>query len=284
MGRLHPHARGALVPDRQQVLRLEVRVRARAAHGRTPHLSRAWQGAGRFEQHQRHDLPARQPARLRALGRRPRHGGVGLRALPAVLQAHGDLHRRRRHLARRRRAAGARAGARHEPAVPRLLRGRAAGRLPADQRRQRLPPGGLRRVRPQHPPRTALERRPRLPAPGREAPQPRGAHAHDGEPRAVRGHARGRGRGRQRRQIDRAHRGRRGDPLRRRDQLAAAAPALGRRQRRRAARARDRRRRGPARGRREPPGPPRGLRPVRVHQAGLDGARAQVAQPARRSG
>ena len=41
---------------------------------------------GGSSQHQRHDLPARQPARLRALGRRPRHGDVGLRPLPAVLQ------------------------------------------------------------------------------------------------------------------------------------------------------------------------------------------------------
>ncbi len=45
---------------------------------------------GRLEQHQRDDLPARQPARLRALGRRPGHGDLGLRALPALLQAHGD--------------------------------------------------------------------------------------------------------------------------------------------------------------------------------------------------
>ena len=56
-------------------------------------LPRARQGARRLEQHQRHDLPARQPARLRALGGRPRHGDVGLRALPAVLQAHGDVPR-----------------------------------------------------------------------------------------------------------------------------------------------------------------------------------------------
>ena len=39
-----------------------------------------------------------------------------------------------------------------EPAVRGVLRGRPAGRLPADDRRQRLPPGGLRAVRPEHPP------------------------------------------------------------------------------------------------------------------------------------
>ena len=46
---------------------------------------------GGSSQHQRDDLPARQPARLRALGRRPGHGDVGLRPLPAVLQADGEL-------------------------------------------------------------------------------------------------------------------------------------------------------------------------------------------------
>ncbi len=65
-------------PDRQPALRLEVRVGARAVHGRPPGLPRPRQGARRLEQHQRDDLPARQPARLRALGRRPGHGDVGL--------------------------------------------------------------------------------------------------------------------------------------------------------------------------------------------------------------
>ena len=68
-------------------------------------LPRARQGARRLEQHQRHDLPARQSARLRALGGRSRHADVELRALPAVLQAHGDVHCRRRCLARRGRPA-----------------------------------------------------------------------------------------------------------------------------------------------------------------------------------
>ena len=53
-----------------------------------------------------------------------------------------------------------------QPAVRRVLRGRAAGRLPAHRRRQRLPAGGLRPVRPQRPPRPAAVRRPGLPAPG----------------------------------------------------------------------------------------------------------------------
>jgi choline dehydrogenase-like flavoprotein len=37
---------------------------------------------------------------LRALGRRPRHGDLGLRPLPAVLQEDGDLPRRSRRLPR----------------------------------------------------------------------------------------------------------------------------------------------------------------------------------------
>ena len=59
--------------------------------------------------------------------------------------------------------------------------------------RQRLPPGGLRAVRPQHPPRPAAERRAGLPAPGDGAAEPRRSRrrAHVTR-RALRGHARGR--------------------------------------------------------------------------------------------
>ena len=47
--------------------------------------------------------------------------------------------------------AGARAG--HQPAVRRVPAGGAGGGLPADRRRQRVPPGGVRPVRPQRLPR-----------------------------------------------------------------------------------------------------------------------------------
>ena len=60
--------------------------------------------------------------------------------------------------------AGTRPG--HQPAVRRLLRGRRAGRLPADRRRQRLPPGGLRAVRPQRPQGPPAVGVPGLPAAG----------------------------------------------------------------------------------------------------------------------
>ena len=99
------------------------------------------------------------------------------------------------------------------------------------------------------------------------------AHARVRHAGPLRRHARGRRRVLARPRAAAAGRRRRGHPLRRRDQLAAAAAALRRRRRRRAAR-----RSGidvvarPARRRREPAGPPRGLRPVRVHAAGLDAA------------
>ena len=63
--------------------------------GRPPDLPRARQGARRVELDQRDDLPARQPDGLRALGGRARDGVLGLRQLPAVLQADGDVPRRR---------------------------------------------------------------------------------------------------------------------------------------------------------------------------------------------
>ena len=82
----------------------------------------ARQGARRLQQHQRHDLPARQPAGLRAVGRRPRHGAAGTtrtasptscawrtacRPRPTTFRGHsGPLMR------------GARA--RHQPAVRRV--------------------------------------------------------------------------------------------------------------------------------------------------------------------
>ena len=63
---LHPHAGGPHVPDRQPVLRLALRVRAGAVHARPSDLPRARQGPRWQQQHQRSDLPARQPTRFRA--------------------------------------------------------------------------------------------------------------------------------------------------------------------------------------------------------------------------
>ena len=97
--------------------------------------------------------------------------------------------------------------------------------------------------------------------------------------RPLRRHARGRSRVATARRLRARHR-RRGDPLRRRDQLAAAPPAVGRRRSGAPALGRRRRRaRAPGR-RREPPGPPRGVRPARVHEAALRRASDEVAEPA----
>ena len=69
----------------------------------------------------------------------------------------------------------------HQPAVRRVPAGGAGGGLPADRRRQRVPPGGLRPLRPQRPPRAAAVRGPRVPA-SRDVPaQPRRPHGRPGD-------------------------------------------------------------------------------------------------------
>ena len=63
-------------------------------HGRRVYHARG-KVLGGSSSDQRDDLPARQPDGLRALGRRPRDAGLGLRPLPALLQEDGELPRRR---------------------------------------------------------------------------------------------------------------------------------------------------------------------------------------------
>ena len=280
MGRLYPHARGPDVPDREPLLRLEIRVRARAGDGRPDGLPRARQGARRVELDQRDDLPAREPDGLRALGGRARDGVLGVRQLPAVLQADGDVPRRRRRVPRRRRAARARARPGGRRAVPGVLPGRPAGRLPADERRQRLPPGGLRGVRPQHPSRPPAERGAGLPAPGHEAPEPRRRDARVRDARPLRRHEGDRRRVHRLARADPPRPLRRGRAVRRGVQLAAGAPGVGDRQCEGARRGRREGVPRPAGRRREPPGPPRGLRPVREQEARVGRAGAQVQEPA----
>ena len=114
-----------------------------------------------------------------------------------------------------------------QPAVRRVLRGRPAGRLPADRRRQRLPAGGLRALRPQRAPRPPALRRPRLPAPGDGPAEPHASRPSRWPPGSLFDGKRAAG-------VDylrggRAHalgQGRRGHPVRRRDQHPAAAAAL----------------------------------------------------------
>ena len=112
-------------------------------------------------------------------------------------------------------------GAMREPALSRLHRGRSAGRLSRDRGHERLPAGGPRPDGHDDLQGPALERGDGLPAPGAAARQRRGEHARARHPRRVRGPPRGRRRvheGRPRRHRAGAARG---DPLRRRDQLAA---------------------------------------------------------------
>ena len=227
------------VPDRQPALRLELRVRARAVHARPAGVPRPGQGPRRVEQHQRDDLPARQPARLRAVGRGPGHGGVGLRPLPAVLQADGDAA----WPARRRRTAG------HDgPLV--LERGPASARCSTRSSRPCSRPGypltddvngyrqeGFARFdRNLHRGRR-LSAAAGLPPPGHAAGEPEGRSAGPG-PTASCSRARGRSAsstsstGGRALGPARAGHGRRGHLLRRRHQLAAAAPAVRHRQRR----------------------------------------------------
>ena len=211
----------------------------------------------------------------------PGMADVGLRALPALLQAHGELPGRgdaRRPVPRRRRPAGARARpGRRTRCSSAFFEATVAGRLPAHRRRQRLPAGGLRAVRPQRPPRPAAVGRARLPAPGdatgRTSTVETRAHGHQASlfegTRAV--------------GVDYTHRGVEAHRVGAGEvilcggaintpqllQLSGVGNAAELSARSASTWSRDL----PGR-RREPPGPPRGLHPVRVHAAGVDAARA----------
>ena len=239
-------------------------------------LPRPRQGARRLEQHQRDDLPARQPARLRALGGRPGHGDVGLRALPAVLQADGDLPRPAADECRgddgplvleRGPATNPLFGAFFEavqqagyPLTDDVNGYRQEGFAPFDR--------NIHRGRRLSAARAYLH-------PVMDRPEPRRSRRarssreilFDGT-RAVGVEYRAR---------------RRGAPARSRPARSSCAAARSTRRSccsspasatpRELARARHRRRPRPARRRREPAGPPRGLHPVRLQAAGLDARR-----------
>ena len=98
----------------------------------------------------------------------------------------------------------------------RLLRSRPAGRLRAHGRCQRLLPGGLRAVRPQHPERPPLQRRTGIPPSGDGPGQPTGRHQRLRQARRVRGQPR------RRRRIRPRPAGRPAGPRRARSSCAAA--------------------------------------------------------------
>ena len=150
---------------------------------------------GGSSQHQRDDLPARQPDGLRALGGRAGDGGVGLPPLPALLQADGDLLSTAAAPTSGAAATGrscSSAGRPTNPLFGAFFEAAAAGRLPAHRRRQRLPPGGLRALRPQRAPRPPALRGPRLPAPGARPQEPHRRDARARHQGPLRGQARGR--------------------------------------------------------------------------------------------
>ena len=212
-------------------------------------------------------------------GARPGLGRLGLRPLPAVLQADGDVPRRRRRVARGRRTARPRARPRDEPALRRVLRGGAAGRVLAHGRRQRRAPGGVRRLRPEHPPRPPAERRARVPAPGaapsristcgRVPSSPASSSTGRARP-ASRSCAGGRPRSVRAGEVILCGGAINSPQLLQLSGVGNADELRG---------GRHRRRPRPAGRRREPAGPPRGLRPARLDAAGLGRARDEVAQP-----
>ncbi len=196
------------------------------------HLRAARQDARRLVLDQRPHLQPWPAPGLRHLGTdgQPR---LGLSRRAAVFPPAGAAHRRRRcNLPRPRRRPD---GDRHRlapSAVRGLHRRRAQLRHPAQPGLQRHHPGG-RRLRPaHHPPRPPGQRRDVVPAPGDEAPQPRGAHPRACHRDRARGQARGRRalrQGRSRRRHGRGARGQGGAARRRHLQLAAAPAALGHR-------------------------------------------------------
>ncbi len=249
LGPVHPHARGADLPDRLAVLRLEVRVASpsRYLNGRRIYHARGkvlggsssingmifqrgnpldyerWAAdPGMSSWDYAHCLPyfKRMENCLAAPGTpdEPFRGTDG----PLVLER----------------------GPGHQPAVRRVLRGGAAGRVPADVRRERVPAGGVRRLRQEHLRRAAAVGGAGLPAPGHVPAEPAGGDqgAHHADPvqrdagdrggvRAPRVDA-GVASTRLLRAAPRLRR--RGDRVRRRVRVAAAAAAVRGRQRGRA--------------------------------------------------
>ena len=218
------------------------------------------------------------------MGGRSRHGHVGLRPLPAVLQADGDMPRRRG-----RRTAAARARS-CSSGVRRRIRCSRRSSRPPSRRVIRVPTTSTATARRASPGSTATSA-------AVDVSARRGAYLHpvmdrpnltvttralvhrvlfDGTRATGVDYSHG--------ASDTACRGQRGRAVRRRVQLTATAAAVGRRRcrppPRRSASIRCTDLPG---GRRAPAGPSRGLHPARVHAAGVDAALADVVEAARSS-
>src|SRR4051794_25111276 len=235
--------------------RLGVRDDAAGAQRRARAPVAARQGARRLELAQRHGVPARQPGRLRRLGL-PRLQGLGLRRAAAAVPADGGRARRRPALPRPRRPEHAAPGARPEPDLRGVRRGRAREGPPGHRRPQRRAVRGRRLPRHDHHGRPAPERGRRLPAPRRRPAKPRDRHRRASARAAVRRRPLRRRALRAGWRGGRAARRRRGRRVRRRGGLPGAAPALRDRAGGRAPGPRYRRRRRRAGRRAQPPRPP----------------------------
>ena len=131
------------------------------------------EGAGRVEQRQRDDLPARQPARLRALGLGRRDGDWDhAHCLPYFKRMENCLAAAPDDPFRGHRGRWCWSAARAGAAVRGVLRRGAGGGLPAHRRRERVPPGGLRGVRSQRARRAPAVGGAGVPASGDEAAEP----------------------------------------------------------------------------------------------------------------
>ncbi len=275
---LHPYAERLGDRHGDEEHQLELPHRARAGPGRAAHHLPARQGRRGLLLHQRHGLHPRQRDGLRELGagRRP---WLGLCGRAALFQARRDAGGGCRRLPRWGRPAAHELRLPGEPAVLRLRRGRAAGRLSRHRGRERLPAGRVRPHGPHHPQGRALERGPRLPRRGPQATQPdamdpmrgRADHLFGAPGHRPRLPAQGPARG--------GDGATRGDPGGRRHQLAPTPHAVRHRAGRAPRPTRDPRRGGPSRRRPEPDRPPRVLFPGRLpgtdHALRHDGPPAQ---------
>ena len=163
----------------------------------------------------------------------------------------------RRRLSRRRRTADDGAWAKNQPSLRRLHRGGPAGGLCGQRRPQRRAAGGIWPARHDGEERRPMVDRQRLSQAGDETPQPRGGHPCARDPDRLRWAPRGRRPLPASRARANGEGAARGHPLRRADQFAAIAEAVGRGAGGGIALARDRRPRRPARRWREPAGPSR---------------------------
>ena len=191
VGRLHPHAGGAHVSDRQQVLRLEVRERARAVHERPP---RSTTPAARCSA-----APAvingmifqrGNPLDYERWAADPGMETLGLRPLPAVLQADGELPGGRRQRSYRGHSGPLELerGPATNPLFGAFFEAVQQAGYPITDDVNGFQQEGLRQVRPQRAPRSPAERGTRLPAPGDAPQQPDGHDSRPRAPRAVRRH------------------------------------------------------------------------------------------------